>query len=103
MHAEVLSRAPLPVPRLLRLTNGTPTDHDLITVGETPFTHDASELAAYVLPQNRELDMVFHFELMDIDSSSESPLLTKPWTLRELKAIIGRWQQFMHGDGFWNA
>ncbi|KAG2047166.1 glycoside hydrolase family 13 protein [Suillus hirtellus] len=103
MHAEVLSRAPLPVPRLLRLTNATPTDHDLITVGETPFTHDTSELAAYVLPQNRELDMVFHFELMDIDSSSETPLLTKPWTLRELKAIIGRWQQFMHGDGFWNA
>ncbi|KAG1808769.1 glycoside hydrolase family 13 protein [Suillus variegatus] len=89
----VLSRAPLPFPRLLRLTNGTPTDHDLITVGETPFTHEASELAAYVLPQNRELDMVFHFELMDIDSSSESPLITKPWTLRELKAIISRWQQ----------
>ncbi|KAG1808768.1 glycoside hydrolase family 13 protein [Suillus variegatus] len=85
MHAEVLSH------------------HDLITVGETPFTHEASELAAYVLPQNRELNMVFHFELMDIDSPSESPLLRKPWTLGELKAIIGRWQRFMRDDGFWNA
>ncbi|KAG1884512.1 uncharacterized protein F5891DRAFT_1202569 [Suillus fuscotomentosus] len=47
--------------------------HDLITIGETPFTHEASELA------------------------------TKPWMLRELKAIVGRWQQFMHDDGFWNA
>ncbi|KAG1894741.1 glycoside hydrolase family 13 protein [Suillus fuscotomentosus] len=85
MHTEVLS------------------SHDLITVGETPFTHESSELAAYVLPQNRELNMVFQFELMDIDSPSESPLLRKPWTLRELKAIVGRWQRFMHGDGFWNA
>ncbi|KAG1798661.1 glycoside hydrolase family 13 protein [Suillus plorans] len=85
MHAEVLSH------------------HDLITVGETPFTHESSELAAYVLPQNRELNMVFHFELMDIDSPSESPLLRKPWTLGELKEIIGRWQQFMRDDGFWNA
>ncbi|KAG2338836.1 glycoside hydrolase family 13 protein [Suillus weaverae] len=85
MHTEVLSH------------------HDLITVGETPFTHEASELAAYVLPQNRELNMVFHFELMDIDSSSESPLLRKPWTLSELKAIVGRWQCFMRDDGFWNA
>ncbi|KAG2047168.1 glycoside hydrolase family 13 protein [Suillus hirtellus] len=85
MHAEVLSH------------------HDLITVGETPFTHEASELAAYVLPQNRELNMVFHFELMDIDSPSESPLLRKPWTLGEFKEIIGRWQKFMRDDGFWNA
>lgn len=85
MHTEVLSH------------------HDLITVGETPFTHEASELAAYVLPQNRELNMVFHFELMDIDSPSESPLLRKPWALAELKAIVGRWQRFMRDDGFWNA
>jgi alpha-glucosidase len=47
--------------------------------------------------------MVFHFELMDIDSPSESPLLKKPWTLSELKAIVGRWQRFMRDDGFWNA
>ncbi|OAX36276.1 glycoside hydrolase family 13 protein [Rhizopogon vinicolor AM-OR11-026] len=85
MHNEVLSH------------------HDLITVGETPFTHDSSELAAYVLPQNRELNMVFHFELMDIDSPPESPLLNKPWTLTELKAIVGRWQRFMRDEGFWNA
>ena len=78
-------------------------DHDLITVGETPFTHDASELAAYVLPRNRELNMVFHFELMDIDSPPEFPLLKKPWTLAELKAVIGRWQRFMRDEGFWNA
>ncbi|KAG2126091.1 glycoside hydrolase family 13 protein [Suillus cothurnatus] len=72
-------------------------------VGETPFTHEASELAAYVLPQNRELNMVFHFELMDIDSPSESPLLRKPWMLSDLKAIVDRWQRFMRDDGFWNA
>jgi oligo-1,6-glucosidase len=103
MHAEVLSRRPLPSPRFPSLTNGTPADHDLITVGETPFTHEASELAAYVLPQNRELNMVFHFELMDIDSPSESPLLRKPWMLSDLKAIVDRWQRFMRDDGFWNA
>ncbi|KAG2367105.1 glycoside hydrolase family 13 protein [Suillus spraguei] len=88
MNAEVLSQL---------------SDHDLITVGETPFTHEASELAAFVLPKNRELNMVFQFELMDIDSPSESSLLRKPWTLGELKAIIGRWQRLMRDDGFWNA
>ena len=70
--------------------NGVPAGHDLITVGETPFTHDASALAAYVLPQNKELNMVFSFELMDLDSPVESPLVKKAWRLAELKAVVGR-------------
>jgi len=80
-----------------------PADHDLITVGETPFTHDASALAAYVLPRNKELNMVFHFELMDLDSPAESPLVKKAWRLAELKAVVGRWQTYKRDQGFWNA
>ncbi|KIK92345.1 glycoside hydrolase family 13 protein [Paxillus rubicundulus Ve08.2h10] len=85
MHTEVLSH------------------HDLITVGETPFTHDASELAAYVLPQNKELNMVFHFELMDLDSPDYSPLVKKAWKLAELKDVVRRWQRYKRDEGFWNA
>ena len=88
---------------LLAPPNVVPADHDLITVGETPFTHDASALAAYVLPQNKELNMVFHFELMDLDSPAESPLVKKAWRLAELKAVVGRWQTYKREQGFWNA
>lgn len=80
-----------------------PADRDLITVGETPFTHDASALAAYVLPRNKELNMVFHFELMDLDSPVESPLVKKAWRLADLKAVVGRWQGYKREEGFWNA
>ncbi|KAF8148638.1 glycoside hydrolase family 13 protein [Crassisporium funariophilum] len=80
---------------------------DLITVGETPFTHVASELAAYVLPSNKELNMVFHFELMDLDSPKEgqdfSPLVYKKWELSEFKDVIERWQRYKRDEGFWNA
>ncbi|GJE99983.1 glycoside hydrolase family 13 protein [Phanerochaete sordida] len=41
--------------------------YDVMTVGETPCTHNPQEIAEYVLPQNRELNMVFQFELMDLD------------------------------------
>jgi len=81
-------------------------EYDLITVGETPFTHDEAELAAYVLPQNKELNMVFQFELMDIDSplgGRHKPLIHRDWKLTEFKAIVGRWQNFRREDGFWNA
>jgi len=77
--------------------------HDLITVGETPFTHDVSALAAYVLPRNKEFNMVFHFELMDLDSPAESPLVKKAWRLTELKAVVKRWQTYKRDEGFWNA
>ena len=78
-------------------------DHALMTVGETPFTHDASALAEYVLPRNKELNMVFNFELMDLDSPAESPLVRKAWRLAELKAVIGRWQTYKRDEGYWNA
>lgn len=81
--------------------------YDIMTVGETPFTHDASALAAYVLPKNGELDMVFHFELMDVDSPMEGPqrvpLIKKDWTLEEFREIIARWQLYKRDEGFWNA
>ncbi|EIW85879.1 glycoside hydrolase family 13 protein [Coniophora puteana RWD-64-598 SS2] len=77
--------------------------HDLITVGETPFTHDDSVLAEYVLPDNKELNMVFQFEIMDLDSPPEAPLLYRPWKLTELKGIINKWQTYKRESGFWNA
>ncbi|GLB36830.1 putative alpha-amylase domain containing protein [Lyophyllum shimeji] len=80
--------------------------HDLITVGETPFTHDASQLAAYVLPANNELNMVFQFELMDLDAPlgvEHRPLEHREWSLKEFRAVVGRWQGFKREEGFWNA
>ena len=82
-------------------------EHDLITVGETPFTHEASELTAYVLPANEELNMVFQFEIMDLDSPKEGqdfePLNFNPWRLFELKGIVGRWKRYKGDEDFWNA
>lgn len=78
----------------------------MITVGETPFTQDWSQLAAYVLPQNKELNMVFHFELMDIDSPvgpDHSPLIHKDLKLTDLKDVVRKWQQYKRDDGYWNA
>ncbi|KAJ7181228.1 glycoside hydrolase family 13 protein [Mycena filopes] len=82
------------------------SQHDLITVGETPFTHSAAELAKYVLPANKELNMVFHFELADLDSQSlpkHLPFVYRPWKVSEFKEVVTRWQQFERDAGFWNA
>lgn len=51
MNREVLSKYP-----------------EAITVGETPFTHhDMDVLVPYVIPENKELQMVFQFEGQEVD------------------------------------
>ncbi|KAJ7669661.1 glycoside hydrolase family 13 protein [Mycena rosella] len=80
--------------------------NDLITVGETPFTHSAAELAKYVLPARKELDMIFQFELVDLDSprtEARTPFIHRPWKLSEFKEVVARWQRTERDAGFWNA
>ena len=81
-----------------------------MTVGETPLTHRAEDIAAYVLPQNKELNMVFQFEIVDMDSGGTeggaeavSPLTTSKWTVLQLKNIIRKWQQYKREEGYWNS
>ncbi|KAJ7865035.1 glycoside hydrolase family 13 protein [Mycena olivaceomarginata] len=79
---------------------------NLITVGETPFTHSAAELAKYVLEKHKELNMVFQFQLSELDSprgTRHLPMVHRPWKLSELKEIVTRWQNFERDQGFWNA
>ncbi|TFK66304.1 glycoside hydrolase family 13 protein [Pluteus cervinus] len=79
--------------------------YDLLTVGETPFTHDTAELDPYVIPPGEELNMVFQFELMDLDhpKGEHTPLVYRPWKVKEFKEVINRWQTYKRDEGYWNA
>lgn len=82
------------------------TEYDTITVGEAPFSHSMADLARFVLPAERELNMVFHFELADIDNGGHNhnvALEYDSWTLPQLRGVIGKWQKFMREEGFWNT
>jgi oligo-1,6-glucosidase len=84
--------------------------YDIMTVGETPCTHLPEKIAMYVLPQNKELNMVFQFELMDIDlggveGNLESlvALMHRPWKLTDMKTCVNKWQTYMREQGYWNT
>lgn len=89
------------------------SQHALITVGEAPFTHDSRGLASFVLPDRKELNMVFAFELVEIDNAVDGPaanagagadpLRYRSWKLPEMKSIIEKWQNLLREEGFWNA
>jgi oligo-1,6-glucosidase len=74
---------------------------DIMTVGETPgATPDDAIL--FSDPARKELNMVFQFELMDIDSGSGGKWDPVPWKLVDFKRITSSWQEKLQGRG-WNS
>ncbi|MGB8957132.1 MAG: alpha-glucosidase [Tumebacillaceae bacterium] len=77
------------------------SNYDVMTVGETPgVTPDEAQY--YVGEDRGELNMVFQFEHMDIDSGPGGKWDVTPWKLTDLKRILGKWQTDLHGKG-WNS
>lgn len=75
--------------------------YDVMTVGEMPGV--TPELAArYTDPVNKELNMVFHFETMDIDAGEGGKWNFTKWKLADLKAVTNKWQYGLNGRG-WNS
>ncbi|WP_100373564.1 glycoside hydrolase family 13 protein [Bacillus sp. FJAT-45037] len=75
--------------------------YNIMTVGETPgVTPD--DAALYTGDDRNELNMVFQFDHMDVDSGPGGKWDIKPWTLTELRTILDGWQVGLQGRG-WNS
>jgi oligo-1,6-glucosidase len=75
--------------------------YDVMTVGETPcvLPYDA---ALYTGQDRKELNMVFQFEHVDLDSVQGRKWDIRAWRLTELKQVMTKWQEGLHGVG-WNS
>ncbi|MDP9437973.1 MAG: alpha-glucosidase, partial [Actinomycetota bacterium] len=72
----------------------------LVTVGEMPGV-TVEEAKLYTDPARREVDMVFQFEHVQVDHG-ETRWDVRPLRLRDLKAVLGRWQAGLAEIG-WNS
>lgn len=77
------------------------TNYDILTVGEMPGA-SVEDAKLYTDPNREELNMVFTFEHMDLDSGPHGKWDLKPLKLRDLKDNITKWQTGLHGVG-WNS
>ncbi|WP_338780526.1 alpha-glucosidase [Metabacillus sp. FJAT-52054] len=76
--------------------------YDVMTVGEMPGV-SPDEGILYTDAEENELNMVFQFEHMDLDTEpGKSKWHVKPLDLRDLKHSLSRWQKGMQGKG-WNS
>jgi oligo-1,6-glucosidase len=72
----------------------------LLAVGEMPGV-TIEEAKLYTDPTRRELDMVFQFEHVQVDHGA-TRWDVHPLRLRDLKAVLGRWQAGL-GEVGWNS
>ncbi len=75
--------------------------YDIMTVGETPGV-TPEQAALYVGEDRGELNMVFQFEHMDIDSGPGGKWDVQPWRLSDFKRVMGKWQLELQDRG-WNS
>ncbi|MDF2989176.1 MAG: glycosidase [Eubacterium sp.] len=75
--------------------------YDCMTVGETVnVTVDTGLL--YTEESRNELDMIFQFELMGIDTGKGGKWDVIDWKLTDFVSILSKWQKELHGKG-WNS
>ncbi len=79
--------------------------YDVMTVGETPAV-TISEAKRYAAADQSELDMVFQFELMDVDGGESGKWNDTRYRLSDVKRVLGKWQKGLYGAAwnslFWN-
>ncbi|RSK47846.1 glycoside hydrolase family 13 protein [Bacillus canaveralius] len=86
---------------LHEMNNEVLSKYDIMTVGEMPgVTVDEAKL--YTGDDRKELDMVFQFEHVDLDSGPNGKWDLRPLDLRDLKQSITKWQTGLNGEG-WNS
>ncbi|MEH7460089.1 alpha-glucosidase [Bacillus sp. JJ1127] len=75
--------------------------YDIMTVGEMPGV-TTEEAKLYTAEERQELQMVFQFEHMDLDSGEGGKWDVKPCSLLTLKQNLTKWQKALEHTG-WNS
>lgn len=75
--------------------------YEVMTVGETPGA-SVEDAILYTAEDRQELQMVFQFEHMDVDSGPGGKWDVTPWSLKGLRDILHKWQVGLAERG-WNS
>jgi oligo-1,6-glucosidase len=77
------------------------SNYSAMTVGEMPGA-SPDDAITYTDPDRKEVNMIFTFEHMDLDSAPGGKWNLKPLHLPDLKENLAKWQTALHNKG-WNS
>ena len=78
----------------------------IVTVGELSMTPDPEGVLRYVSAREKELDMVFQFDITHLGQGppgGNSKYDFAEWKLPEMKRIVEKWQTFIEGTDGWTT
>lgn len=81
-------------------------DQPVVTVGELSMCPDAESVIPYVSALERELDMVFQFDITHLGQGPpgcNDKYDFAEWDLPEMKRIVEKWQCFIEGTDAWTT
>ncbi|KAK9234124.1 glycoside hydrolase superfamily, partial [Lipomyces kononenkoae] len=78
-------------------------EYNAFSVGEMPCVYDPVEIIKAVGFDRNELNMIFQFEIVDLDSGPTGRYTAGSWQLTQLKKIVNKWETFMDANDGWNA
>ena len=89
----------------LREMNLVLQKYDAMTVGELPHTHDVAHVLRYTSAREKQLNMVFQFDVVDLGFGPDQKYDTTPrnWKLGGLKDVIERTQKLIDGTDAWTT
>ena len=79
--------------------------YNAMSVGECPHTPDMKKVVQYVSAKEKQLDMVFQFDVVDTGMGSVFKYQTTPrtWKLPNFKAAVERTQSLITGTDAWTT
>ncbi|KAG0645308.1 Alpha-glucosidase [Hyphodiscus hymeniophilus] len=77
--------------------------YDTMTVGELPHTPDTAHVLRYIGSNDRQLDMVFQFDIVDLGQGKTNKYQFEGYALSDLKAVVEKWQSFIAGTDAWTT
>ncbi|KAI9782407.1 MAG: hypothetical protein M1816_001905 [Peltula sp. TS41687] len=78
--------------------------YDALTVGEMPWVREEDEILKAVGSQAGELNMIFIFDIVDIDTvPGRDRFSIREWNLKDLKSVVHKWQRTMAERDGWNS
>ncbi|KAF2790917.1 glycoside hydrolase family 13 protein [Melanomma pulvis-pyrius CBS 109.77] len=78
--------------------------YDAMTVGECPHTPELSRVLKYVSAKEKQLNMVFQFDVVDVGQGPYKFQTTpKNWTLPQFKSAIQNTQDLIRGNDGWTT
>ncbi|KAK9366108.1 glycoside hydrolase superfamily [Lipomyces kononenkoae] len=81
------------------------SNYDQFTVGELSLTPDPKHVLKYVSASEKQLDMVFQFDMIHLGMGHglEDKYEPTKWKLSEMKQIVAKWQKFIEGNDGWTT